>query len=276
MSAPVEPHEQLMTEYRKRVQAKHASRVSAWPLLSGYNVRTAGLPGGAVVFLFEHTGNPGMMSINGLGNLPQELVGVDHVSVQNLESVRSKLERHFNLGARDGTLIFVANIGGGLTVDAAQFAALLLKHEQAMGLASMKVFLSHKGVDKEMVRRFERLLRELGFDPWLDEDAMPAGVQPDRAIQDGFRNSCAAVFFVTPDFKDEKWLATEIEYARTEKREKGDRFAVITLCLSKDSKKGDVPALLKNFIYKEPAHELDAFREIIRALPLRVGDPRFR
>jgi hypothetical protein len=140
----------------------------------------------------------------------------------------------------------------------------------------MKIFLSHKGVDKEMVRRFERLLRTLGFDPWLDDDAMPAGSQPDRAIMQGFKDSCAAVFFVTPDFKDEKWLATEVEYARTEKREKGDKFSIITLCLSKDGAEGVVTKLLENYIYKKPTHELEAMLEIARALPIRVGEPRFR
>ena len=126
-----------------------------------------------------------------------------------------------------------------------------------------------------MVRRFEKLLRALGFDPWLDDDAMPAGSQPDRAIQQGFKDSCAAVFFVTPQFEDKRWLATEIEYARVEKREKGDRFSIITLCLSKDGQQGKVPDLLTNYIYKSPAHELEAMVEIIRALPIRLGEPRF-
>lgn len=39
-----------------------------------------------------------------------------------------------------------------------------------------KVFLSHKGIDKEKVTEFKSTLELLGYDPWLDEDAMPAGL----------------------------------------------------------------------------------------------------
>ena len=42
---------------------------------------------------------------------------------------------------------------------------------------SNRVFLSHRGKDKELVRKFKRILELLGFDPWLDEDAMPAGTK---------------------------------------------------------------------------------------------------
>jgi hypothetical protein len=52
---------------------------------------------------------------------------------------------------------------------------------------------------------------------------MAAGVELDRGILQGFNDSCAAVFFVTPRFKDENYLATEVNYAMIEKRKKGAR-----------------------------------------------------
>lgn len=58
---------------------------------------------------------------------------------------------------------------------------------------------------------------------------MPAGTALHRGIRDGFRNSCAAVFFITPDFVDEKFIANEINYAMEEKTEKEERFSIITL-----------------------------------------------
>lgn len=76
-----------------------------------------------------------------------------------------------------------------------------------------KIFLSHKGVDKPVTREYFRVLKTLGFDPWLDEDAMVAGTPLERGILDGFEQSCAAVFFVTPSFQDENYLATEVNYA---------------------------------------------------------------
>ena len=40
---------------------------------------------------------------------------------------------------------------------------------------SRKIFLSHKGSDKATVTDFKETLEVLGYEPWLDEDAMPAG-----------------------------------------------------------------------------------------------------
>lgn len=139
-----------------------------------------------------------------------------------------------------------------------------------------KIFLSHKGVDKPLVRKFFNVLKALGFDPWLDEDAMPAGTSVNRGILDGFEQSCAAVFFVTPNFRDEQFLATEVEYAINEKRKKGDRFAIITIMLPENGQKGTVPKLLEPYVWKEPDSMLDALHEIIRALPIAVGVPQWR
>lgn len=83
-----------------------------------------------------------------------------------------------------------------------------------------KVFLSHKSADKPLVRQFKNILELLRYEPWMDEDALPAGLLLERALSQGFKDSCAVVFFVTPEFRDENYLATEIEYALREKRKK--------------------------------------------------------
>lgn len=134
-----------------------------------------------------------------------------------------------------------------------------------------KIFLSHKFANKPLVRNFDSTLRILGFDTWLDEDAMHAGVELERSILQGFKDSCAAVFFITPEFKDENYLATEINYAIAEKREKGNRFAIITLVFKdQNGNSGLVPELLKPYVWKEPANNLEALREIIKALPIKL------
>lgn len=263
-----------MDEYRAAVLKRFPGEIRGWPLLMGCDFRTAGLPGGALVIAVD-TGTRGMVKFNGLGELNAQDIGVARVDPGNAGQVQNKIRQRYGLRPRDGVFILLSD-GDRLLLLDQEVQAQLHEHAQLLGLIRMRIFLSHKGVDKEMVRRFERLLRELGFDPWLDDDAMPAGAQPDRAILQGFKDSCAAVFFVTPDFKDETWLATEIEYARTQKREKGDKFAIITLCLTKGGDEGAVPELLKSYIYKKPLHELDAMFEIIRALPIAVGEPRLR
>ena len=89
-----------------------------------------------------------------------------------------------------------------------------------------KIFLSHKGIDKPKVREFKQILEQLGFAPWLDEDAMTAGVELERELLNGFKESCAAVFFVTRAFEDGNYLATEVNYAIAEKRQKKEHFVI--------------------------------------------------
>ena len=134
---------------------------------------------------------------------------------------------------------------------------------------SKRIFLSHKGSDKKMVVDFKNTLESIGYGPWIDEEAMPAGVSVERALLQGMKDSCAVVFFITPSFRDEGYLETEINYAIQEKREKGDKFAIITL-LFDDAEHGTVhvPELLRPYVWKKPRTQLQALTEIIRALPI--------
>lgn len=141
-----------------------------------------------------------------------------------------------------------------------------------------RVFLSHKSSNKQMVRGYKAALTELGFDIWLDEDALTAGSELERGLLKGMKESCGAVFFVTPEFKDEKWLAKEIDYAIAEKNARNDGFALVTVVFSDQTgQKGVVPELLRNrYVYKEPRSDLEALVEIVRALPVRPGPTIWR
>jgi len=135
------------------------------------------------------------------------------------------------------------------------------------------IFLSHKGVDKAMVRRFYVVLEELGFKPWLDEKQLTAGSRIHRDIQRGFKQSCACVFFVTEAFKDEKYLEAEIDFANTEFIERGEEnFRIITILFGGAT----VPEPLKRWVYKNCQFELEALLEILRALPITVGSVHSR
>jgi len=137
---------------------------------------------------------------------------------------------------------------------------------------SKKVFLSHKGVDKETVNDFKKTLELLGYAPWLDEDAMPAGTTLERGLLKGMQDSCGVVFFITPSFKDEGYLETEVNYAIQEKRTKGDKFAIVALqFVGVGGALGAIPELLKTYVWKKPKTPLEALREIVRALPVVPG-----
>ncbi|MDB5391650.1 MAG: hypothetical protein JWM11_7296 [Planctomycetaceae bacterium] len=134
---------------------------------------------------------------------------------------------------------------------------------------SKKVFLSHKGVDKGKVNEFKHTLAILGYHPWIDEDAMPAGTALERGLLRGMQESCGVVFFITPSFKDEGFLETEVNYAIQEKRKKGDKFAIIALqFVDNDGTVGQIPELLTTYVWKKPKSSLEALREIDRALPV--------
>ena len=137
---------------------------------------------------------------------------------------------------------------------------------------SKKVFLSHNASDKSMVIDFKETLKLLGYDPWIDDDAMPAGAQVDRAIAKGMIDSCAVVFFITASFQDKGYLQAEIDLAVQQKREKGDRFSIITLVFSgAGGNEAEIPDLLKPYVWKSPSTRLEALREIVRALPVAPG-----
>jgi hypothetical protein len=137
----------------------------------------------------------------------------------------------------------------------------------------VRIFLSHKTVDKPIVRRYYNVLKELGYDPWLDEPDMPAGTNLEREIFGGFEKSCAAVFFITANFKDESYLASEVDYAIAQKRKKGKKFSIITLRYPNSS---PVPGLLTPYIYKNIENDLEGFYELVRALPIELGQTRWK
>ena len=124
---------------------------------------------------------------------------------------------------------------------------------------------------------FYDTLKLLGFDPWLDEEDMPGGTNLHRGILEGMKNSCVAVFFITPQFQDEKFLKREIDLAVAEETEKGGRFKILSLAMiDENGQRGTVPPMLHRWVYKSPDNELQALNEIIRALPIELGPPAWK
>lgn len=137
----------------------------------------------------------------------------------------------------------------------------------------VKIFLSHKSVDKPLVLRYYDALKGVGFDPWLDKPNMAAGANLERELLRGFEESCAAVFFLTGNFKDENYLATEVDYAIRQKRKKGNKFSIIAL---RYDSAASVPSLLEPYIFIDVTHDLEGFQELVRALPVELGPVRWK
>ncbi|ARW16883.1 toll/interleukin-1 receptor domain-containing protein [Komagataeibacter europaeus] len=271
----LDPYEFFTNFYKECVSERHADLVDGWPIISGANLEISEYHGWGI-FFFRHSGNPTFHTQSGRGKLSRAAVGFEKIEPNNIEAARENLYKFFRASPEDGILLIPPS--GGIVGDDLnkQINQLLERHRHIMGLSPMKIFLSHKSPDKTTVREYKKTLDLLGFDPWLDEDAMAAGTELDRAILQGMKDSCAAVFFLTPHFADERYLASEINYAIAEKRKRPDRFAIITLLFCENDVRPQVPDLLEPFVWKEPDGPLMALREILRALPTKVGDVRWR
>ena len=148
--------------------------------------------------------------------------------------------------------------------------------EQGEKMEGKRVFLSHRGSDKAMVLEYKDILEELGYSPWLDDEAMPAGTPIERGLIEGMQESCAVVFFVTANFEDAGFLEAEINYALMEKRKKGSEFSIITLVFDEPDGESDidvVPPLLRQYVWKQPKGQFHGLKEILRALPENSRDP---
>lgn len=256
-------------KYHDLVIQKYPESIHSWPLLSGFDIIN-GQVGDYLICIFKDTGNPLMVSSSVVG-FNFDSIGVTTIGIENIEIVRAKIKKDYRLNSRDSILV-INKYGNNIDNE---LEKLLFQHEIVMGVIKMKVFLSHKSIDKDLVREIKKTLEILGFDPWLDEDSMVAGVPLERSILQGFKDSCAAVFFVTPNFKDEDYLGSEVNYAIAEKRKKNKNFAIITLVLELDGEIGVVPELLTPYVYKSPTNELGMIQEIVKALPIKLGAPNF-
>lgn len=263
--------ELIFNEYSKIVKEKYPQLSASWPIVSGYNIR-GGFYGDYSIGIFEHTGNL-MMVTGGFAQFDQYNTGVACINPSNIDAVREKICSSFRLSDKDYSVVIIKKDGTNLN---SELLKLLERHEYVMGVKKMKIFLSHKTVNKPFVRKYKEFLDTLGFDVWLDDDAMPAGTTVHRGIFQGFKDACAVVFFVTPDYVDKNFLEMEIDLAIEEKINKGDKFAIITLVFEDNGKKGEVPGVLKRYVWKEPKNDLEAIQEIVRALPIKLGEPRYR
>jgi len=269
-------YDTIIEFYRNLIKDKYPDKEFFWPLLTGNDVKI-GEYKNWIILIYENKSTNSIRIINSI-NITKELLGFEDIDESNIEIVRENIENKLSLRLKDGVVILPKQTNGVILSQdiEKEIKSLLRKHEMALGISFDRIFLSHKGADKDLVRRYKMILEELGFKPWLDEEAMTAGTELERGILQGFRDSCAAIFFITPNFKDEDYLAKEVDYAIREKNLKKDKFSIITLVFEENGQKGNVPDLLHRYVWKEPKNDLEALKEILRALPIKVGPVQWK
>ncbi|WP_312266393.1 toll/interleukin-1 receptor domain-containing protein [Neisseria sp.] len=260
--------------YKIYIKSQFPDMLSYWPVVAGTHYKLGSYGNFDIVILIDQ-GPTSFIQTMSIGSLN---LSIPEKEKNNPELIKREISRLMNLNKRDA--IFLFNVNNNYESWSADLERDLkvnfLQHKLVMNMQPMKIFLSHKSINKDKVRDFKKTLELLGFLPWLDEEAMSAGANLERALQQGMSDSCAAIFFITPDYKDEKYLASEIDYAIARKREE-ENFSIITLVFSNENgEKGIVPTMLKPYVWKEPANDLIALNEILKSLPLEVGDIRFK
>lgn len=270
--------EKIIEPYSSMVAHSFPSLINKWPIISGYNLTTFTCDDW--LFIVLHHKGPGLMThAEHCGVRNHSEFGLNEITEENISQIKSELLSIYAKSEKDAIIALKTinksdnEIRLDLTSITADLNELFEKHKLILGLSKMKIFLSHKGGDKSLIRDYAILLKELGFVTWFDEDDAPAGSSRNRIFSDGMAESCAAIFFITENFKDERDIGEEIDFALYQKREKGDDFAIIILCFQG----GNVPDILKQrFIYKEPKNDILALYEIIKALPIKVGRVEYK
>lgn len=112
-------------------------------------------------------------------------------------------------------------------------AAALLEYAQRRKTLAEKarLFLSHRGADKEVVREIGRTLELIGVRTWLDESEMPAGTPIARGLGEGMRQCLSVAFFISGQFRDESFIRSEVDAALHEQTT-NPLFRIIPLVLA--------------------------------------------
>ena len=80
---------------------------------------------------------------------------------------------------------------------------------------SKRVFIIHSHKDKEKAREITATLREMGYDPWLDEEEIVPGQNWNKAIRQAIENSAVALFLASTNTNEkESAVSNEVKVAR--------------------------------------------------------------
>ncbi|MCK9225714.1 MAG: toll/interleukin-1 receptor domain-containing protein [Candidatus Muirbacterium halophilum] len=251
----------IQNMYKKIIENKYPKYINSWPIASGYRPQS-GKYNEYNIIIYKHFYNSLRVSDMPI-SLNRDMIGFANINKDNKAKVRENLFNCIDLNRKDAILIFKneAEINEELEF-------MLRQHEIEMGVIPMKIFLSHKSEDKPMVKRFKKVLETIGYDIWYDDDSMAAGENLNRGILQGIKESCAIIFFLTPEFKDKQYLKAEIDYALKEKTGRDHEFAIITLLFEKEGKQVKVPDLLETYVFKNVESELEGLDIILKALPI--------
>jgi hypothetical protein len=132
----------FLSFYGDRVGKIHPKDKPGWPLYFDI-INIIQCDNGWTAFILTGKGLPKINKYMG-----STWTGVN-ISLQNIEEARTFLENKFNIAPNDAVVIFDKDNSNIET----EIKHLMFRHEQALGLTPMKIFLSHRTPDKPRVAR---------------------------------------------------------------------------------------------------------------------------
>lgn len=88
----------------------------------------------------------------------------------------------------------------------------------------MKIFLSHSGRDKCLVREIVKLLPDK-IKTWLDENDLPLGVEITKGLKETIENDTdLIILFVSPEAINSHWVQKELQWAINREKQLGYTF----------------------------------------------------
>lgn len=102
----------------------------------------------------------------------------------------------------------------GAAPDRGETALMQPQRTAAAKPSARRIFISHASEDKRLARRVAAILRQQGWDTWLDESDIRGGVSWAASIQQALRSCSVVVLLVTANSVSKEWVLDEIQGAR--------------------------------------------------------------
>lgn len=97
----------------------------------------------------------------------------------------------------------------------AAFFSLFISRRLERKRMSKRIFIIYSHKDKDKARDVTLMLREMGYNPWLDEEEIVPGQNWNKAIHQAIENSSVALFLASNNTQEkESFVFNEVKAAR--------------------------------------------------------------
>lgn len=115
-------------------------------------------------------------------------------------------------GLGDQTVPYTFAVGA-LLAGVAAYTSIMISQRLKREREGMRVFLIYAREDVDAARKLEQVLRESGFNPWLDVDQIMPGQVWQKAVLRALEESAVALFLISKHTEKKGFVQKELEVA---------------------------------------------------------------